>query len=348
MTTETAIIQLRTWFRAVGIVTENPERTGCLVVTDASGTKVEIVVDGDHGMVVSSKDILGRKVQHALTAFRRIQEALGYEPKDPVNRGTTPVKKLGNNEDFDLAAFRHTEFRRVPNDPAALERYADTIKNSVIRAFRIRRDSWNAMGFDKDDLTTYARVWATSYVGLYELRFSSHRDNCKLMFRYINQRFRELASKRSPMTVCAGQVVDCGDDKTNSFTKYGTPDGKNTTVVGLDGSRIEHSAVDDDDDYVERHRELNTHSKRARRDSAAEMLEAKLAAMDHTTMVLELQRVTLSHCAEWGAKKEAARRLATHAAKCEKCSLKVDKDATRTNLGSVDESITDAIEGHLT
>jgi len=186
---------LATWCQSSGI--KVLERNGTsLVVTDADGMErcVTLSIDGETGTYsVDVKRLTHRKLSTALAAFADLQVALGFKPSSPVNRGPVLDRKLSNGEDSDLAAFRHTEFRRVPNPSDEKLGSYQWLINQASKEF-FSRDQWRCQNhmLDIDDLKSHAAVWTCNFIGLYERADLTQTENDKLLHAYLIQRFNEF------------------------------------------------------------------------------------------------------------------------------------------------------------
>lgn len=127
-----------------------------------------------------------------LTAFQSILQAAGYDAMVPVDRGPMPSGRLQLADDFDSVTLRHTEFRRTPNCVAdQLRDYQSVMDVSLNTAWRRYRWIWQRFGLERDDLSTWAKVWTMSWLNEYST--PSKDENRRLLHTRLWQRFAELA-----------------------------------------------------------------------------------------------------------------------------------------------------------
>jgi hypothetical protein len=296
--------QLKTWLTAVGIAHE--DTPAGVVVTSKNGAKV---------VVNSSPELTGRDLKKSLEYFSAIQTSLGYEAKMPVNRGEIPTHKAHYGDEFDLVAMRQSEFRRTPNPSTArLREYDATINQSVWKFHRMNTQVCQDHVLEIADLKQYALLWTTNYIGLYEITNDSESERKRFLSQYLGQRFyefRKLLDKKGRNTLptldlafiaLRGQPFDFS----NKDAWYISED------RGFDLGNEGHH-----DEEPERKR---THAQRVtdRKDSTA-FLDQHLASMDHDQMVDVLMNAIKSDGIHDDARREAMRRLQSHAIGCVTC-----------------------------
>jgi hypothetical protein len=321
----TAVNVLRSWLTAIGVTHKPSKVRGCDICVDRrDGGVLEVqVVMGEEeknleGAVrVRAHEITGKASQKKLDAFWRVTDAAGYERKRPVDRGQEPElneqgnpKKLHYRDDFDLVAFRHTETRWSPDpDDSKWVQYKPTMEKVSWGFLKMNSKLCERVKFDIDDVMQYARMWLINYCARYEVPNPVHFDNERKCYRYLQQRFnndlRSLLLKKLRSTT--------PDAETVSIALFGTPDAD--PEVSPDGAEEEI-----DQDYIERHCELDTSTPQARRRSATAKLKELLEELPHDQLVDTLQRTAANESLDWTARKEAGRWLNAHEKGCKECS----------------------------
>jgi hypothetical protein len=338
-----AMNTLASWCQNSGIkvLERNAEH---LVVGDAEGTerRVTLAVDGGEPgpYTVDIKRLTSRKLSVGLAAFSELQVALGFQPQSPVSRGPVMDRKLSNGEDFELAAFRHTEFRRVPNPaPEKLASYQWLINQASKEFFS--RQQWRCQNhmLEIDDLKSYATVWTTNFIGLYERANLTQTENDKLLHVYLIQRFNEfrtilmkkersvLADLDSAHIALHGRPYDQRDLRGIGHGRRSDPSGGVGGGVGAVGSWDTAPEVEEEADFGE---DLYDDAKRALAEGAAQRaagsaqeLSERLAAMGHDQMVETLTAVIENGHIHPDARREAEKRLERHREECPACAALV-------------------------
>jgi len=125
----------------------------------------------------------------ALGAFWALTEAAGLGKPLPKFRQQSIA--LRAHEDNELCAMRHTEFRKVPNNASLFlrEDYQKIVSWAVSRFFMFNRSRMKKMGYEQDDLKTYAWVWVCNFHGLHRDVHASDRKNGSHLCNYLQQRF---------------------------------------------------------------------------------------------------------------------------------------------------------------
>jgi len=339
-----ALNTLASWCQNSGI--KVLERNAAdLVVGDAGGTERRVTLTFDGGetgaYTVDIKRLNSRKLSVGLAAFSELQVALGFQPSSPVSRGPVLDRKLSNGEDFELAAFRHTEFRRVPNPaPEKLASYQWLINQASKEFFS--RQQWRCQNhmLDIDDLKSYAAVWTTNFIGLYERTNLTQTENDKLLHTYLIQRFNEFRSilmkkERSVLADIDGAHIAL-HGRPYDYRDLG---GYNHGTGGLAGGSGGAGSFGSWDKAPETEKEedlgmeLDDDAKRVIAEGFAQRvagisqeLTELLAAMGHDKMVEILTAVTENDRIHADARREAEKRLERHAEECATCAPPVSTE----------------------
>jgi hypothetical protein len=252
-----------------------------------------------------------------------------------VDRGPIPKHKA---EDFDDVAWRHSEFRRVPNPPAwKLKAYEDVIGKTSWKFYRWNTTTCQDHGLDVDDLKSYARVWTCNYIGMYQISDDVDNENKRFLSNYLQQRFNEL---RKQLIARGRNVLPTLDE----------------AFIALHGRPYEYTQksdwITDDSDEgwdvaADEPEEEESHGRseglRGRRQRHAAELRERLGAMDHDEMVQALSMTVESDRVHMDARRAASKYLQGHAKKCKACFDKelprVDgDDSVPGNVPIVDEA----------
>lgn len=347
-----ALCQAVSWLEAVGI----PCRLdgADLILSRCNGGEVKVrlamapgePVDAQERITVLARDLASPKSDIALKAFHTITEAAGYGSPTPVDRGPEPIIRPRYLNDFELVGFRHREFRRAPNpDPKELLKYEKIMRQSCYRFINTNQDLCRRNCLMVEDLMTYARVYTTTYLGLYKVQVETTNDNVKKLKFHLNQRFGELVGtiKKKERNCLpspdAAQIAVMGKtiDENHSLEGF-SDDPMYPSTVAVSSS--------EDKGYLARHNELNIvrskeitetdwqamseqdkndywdGQRRAddqRRRNAANLLAKNLQQLPHDKMVQLLQDASLNQIIAPDARLEASRRLRLHRKNCEKC-----------------------------
>lgn len=321
----TAVNVLKSWLTAVGVPNNSSKIKGSDISVEVRGggtLEVQVVMGSEEKAVegavrVLAQEITGKASQKKLDAFWRVTDAAGYERQRPVDRGQEPElnekgnpKKLHYRDDFDLVAFRHTELRWSPDpDEAMWEQYKPTMEKVSWGFLKMNAKLCERAKYDIDDIMQYARMWLVIYCARYQIPNPIHFDNERKCYRFLQQRFnndlRSLMLKKLRSST--------PDAETVSIALYGTPDAD---------PEVSPDPVEEvvDEDYIERHCELDTSSETARRASAAAKLKELLDELPHDQLLDTLQRTAANEACDWTARKEAGRRLAAHEKECGECN----------------------------
>lgn len=325
-TTNRAMKQLTTWCQSVGIDVQNRNGTD-LEVLDSSGQKRNVAIvmserTPKNALFISAVDLTSRTIKDSFDAFKILQQELGFEPKLPVDRGPLPARKLANNEDLDLAAFRHTEFRRSPDPAPDKFKAYDAVMNRACRRFyrqnKIRCD--DHMLTVEDDLKSYAMVWMTNFCGLYELADKSQSENEGLLFTYLMQRFN---SDFREGLQCKERSEFAKLDDAYIGTRGQTYDYSNKASWYGDDPRIVQGeeASDEEVEYVDQSTTEGRVEVRIRAAVFGAELDERLSALGHDRMVELLTQAADNDRIHPDARAEAQKRLDAHVASCDACKV---------------------------
>ncbi len=335
-----ALNTLATWCQASGIKVLERNVTE-LAVEDAAGTeqRVTMATDGETGpYTVDIKRLTHRKLSIGLAAFAELQVALGFEAKSPINRGPILDRKLSNGEDSDLAAFRHTEFRRVPNpSDEKLGSYQWLINQASKEFFTSFQWLCQDHMLDIDDLKTHASIWTCNFIGLYERSELTQTENDKLLHSYLNQRFNEFRiilnnkARNELPSIDAAHIALHGRPYEHrdlgSHPHRGKEVMKGGGAVGCQGAWDVAPEREEEGDFGE---DLDDDTKRAIAENAAvraavsaqELLE-RLAELGHDKMVEVLTEKMESNRIHPDAQRLAEKMLESHKEGCTSCSSPV-------------------------
>ena len=157
-----------------------------------------------------SEDDLGiiAPIETALPVFWGITERAGVGKPQPKFRPQA-IGVLLPHEDNDLVAMRHTEFRKVPNNPAVFlrEDYQKIVSWAIARFYRFNSQQLKQLGYEPDDLRTYAWLYVMNFHGLWRDVHATDRKNGSSLCNYLQQRFfidfRKLMDRK-----CQNVLVD--------------------------------------------------------------------------------------------------------------------------------------------
>ncbi len=171
--------------------------------------QVDILIGGVPIFLDDSKvEALLAPVEDAMTAFWDITEKAGVGKPHPQFR---PQHKgaLAVHEDNDLVAMRHTEFRRVPNQPEIFNRqdYKKIVNWAAGRFYRFNKQQLMRLGYELEDLKTYAWLYTMNFHGLWRDVTADDEKNGKALCNYLHQKFftdfRRLVGRN-----CQNVIVD--------------------------------------------------------------------------------------------------------------------------------------------
>ena len=289
--------QLKTWLTAVEI----PFVDGPFRAMDKGGHLVPLILakntpDVNDGIVVSG--ITGRDLTRSLKAFGELQRNLGYLPKVPVDRGAAPEHQASYEDEFDLVAFRHSEFRRSPNPPPrALEAYRTVIEKSVWKFLRSNSHLCQDNMLSTDDLRTYAQVWTCNYIALYEVTNPSQDEKERYLAQFLGQRFSEFKKLWDKKARHMFPSLDDAFIGTHGGVPYdyGNKSNWTTTLTSVE----EPTAL---------------------KQGPIQSLDSQLESLGHDRMVEALLGAANNNRIHPDARAEASRRLRTHTNACSRCA----------------------------
>lgn len=197
-----AVSVAHSWLTAVGIPFKKSSIDGFDIdVEKPSGLMMEVAIADSlggipfGGIIVSAEALSSSNKGVALNAFHEITNAAGYGKPIPIDRGIDPDHKLNFDDEFELIAMRHREFRLAPNPPPeVMKKYEPTINNIVRHYYNSpkNRPLLVRIGYTEGDLKTYALVWAINYIHKYTIMNDAGDENIKLLTNHIKQRFNEF------------------------------------------------------------------------------------------------------------------------------------------------------------
>lgn len=167
------------------------------------------VLIGDTPYLITENDLgLVAPIDKALPIFWGITERAGVGKPKPQFRPQF-VGSLLPHEDNDLVAMRHTEFRRVPNNPEVFlrEDYKKIVSWAVSRFYRFNRQQLKQLGYEPEDLKTYAWLYVMNFHGLWRNVHATDKQNGANLCSYLHQRlfrdFRKLIDRK-----CQNVLID--------------------------------------------------------------------------------------------------------------------------------------------
>lgn len=331
-----AITQLKSWLTASGITTfvevgapadffvlksDSVGIVGVMVVTD-SDKRDRSKVD----MVLRAEEVMGRYIHRSIEIFHTLTEAAGYGRPTPTNRGQIAVhpnglpKNLSTVSDFELVSFRHKELRRVPNPaPEEIAKYHKFLESICWNFIKMNAALCSAVGLEHGDLMTYAMVYTTTFIGLYEKKDADHDENVRLLTTYVRQKLsalKRLSFDKMRSCTPSSDIVDAGvygnsilavnQQKDRSIRGFRLSDFERAHEVDMealiDASRSGKREKDEDEIRIEVTGELRK----------------KLRAMDHDPLVSALKKAAKHRDEE--VAKVALHRLDAHEKVCGICS----------------------------
>jgi hypothetical protein len=202
-----AVALLRSWLRNNGIpfaegltaptdlVVGVPPAVKCVHVTmGLKDTKPRL--EEPPGLNLDGNLICFGRQSEAIDEFWRLLAAIGIqEPLMPFERGHDIDNRRVNRErdGEDLIIFRHNTFARAPNPtPDQILVYQNVVGMATKVYWKRNRWLLKRLGFEYDEVLTYAWVWATSYIAHYETPPPEGDTNQKLVHSFLKQRFYEL------------------------------------------------------------------------------------------------------------------------------------------------------------
>lgn len=364
-----ALTQMTAWLKAAAIPVKASKTAGCdLVVTNANGQDVELKVGlsfddkrpaKDHLFVLAC-EVTSRHAPTALRAFQSVTVATGYGAPQPVDRGQAPAKKLSYEDNFELVAMRHQEFRKVPNpSKAELAKYDRVINKAISRFMYINSKicKRHLLGFE--DLKTYAQVWTCNYLGLYKVANPTNNDNEKKLYAHLCQRFsnfvdvflkkeRNCVPDAETLSIALfGRPVETAKARTARNAALGYEDFDADRPVEEEEELPEADQMDEileyatvaamdatiafmlnPDEPLEDKEEVEAQiSDAKRRKMAQAQLKAEFAKLPHDRLIEILTEASENEYLCYDARMEARKQLRLHVKSCEHCeALEVSAD----------------------
>lgn len=362
-----AVVQILTWMQVVKIPARRIHAEDAdLAVTKKNGGELKVKVaftdtevGPPDGVTVRAQQITNRYMVKALEAFSCITVAAGYGKLRPIDRGPDPEKKLSFEDNFELVAMRHKEFRKVPNLSAeALAGYNATINRAVRRSMYINKKIFARHGLEFSDLKTYAQIFTMNYDGLY--RVDDPEENQKKLYAHLCQRFLNfidvllkkerncIASSETASIAFLGmpyqkrnnrEIKNYEDEMSGWLTALATgeTDLESPPEDGIQDETDDLFEIDPDidlklgsamvvedqstDSMAEATREEKARlaEKAKRRKEAKTILREKLGSLKHDDMVTLLADAMSSSFLCYDARAEARKQLRLHRKSCEKC-----------------------------
>ncbi len=153
--------------------------------------QVDILI-GDTPVSIDEETALGLigTPDTALPVFWKITESAGVGKPEPKFRAQFTGSLLPH-EDNELVAMRHTEFRKVPNNPEVFLRqdYQKIVSWAVSRFYRFNRTQLSQLGYEIEDLRTYAWMYVMNFHGLWRDVHAHDKKNGSALCNYLQQRF---------------------------------------------------------------------------------------------------------------------------------------------------------------
>jgi hypothetical protein len=355
-----ALTQVGNWLKAAAIQARPSSTPGCdLTVKTADGRDLEIKVAlgpsderpaAEHLFVLAS-ELAHRTKAVAVRAFHSITEAAGHGRPLPINRGVDPAKKLSFEDNFELVAMRHKEFRKVPNPTAEeLKAFDKVIGKAVSRFLYINTKICRRHGLEFDDLKTYAQIWTCNYLGLYKVANPTNNDNERKLYAHLCQRFGNFVE------VLLKKERSCiPDPQTTSVALLGRP--YNGPSFSGTGRRLfqqeqgldegvefeaepehEEPAIDpdvytDEQTAADEEEKEQTVTDAKRRKLAQGLLRAEFSKLDHETLTYLLTEASENPALCPDARSEAKKQLRLHKASCGSCPKPQEEAAGAQALG---------------
>lgn len=363
-----AVLQVSNWLKAAGIKPGPSSIEGCDLAVKRLGERGELHIKiaagaddprpaADHLFVLAS-ELTHRSKAVALTAFHGITQAAGYGKPETLSRGPDPIKKLSFEDNFELVAMRHKEFRKVPNPSAEeLKQYEKVVNKAVSRFLYINTKICKRHGIDFDDLRTYAQIWTCNFLGLYKVAKPTNNDNERKLYAHLCQRFGNFVE------VLLKKERSCiPDSQTASVAIFGRPyeggrigtgrrvwhqeheadmhealeaelDAEvNVDLEGLEG--LTYDGMDQElaaltDDAAEEAEERQVNDLKRRKEAQA-TLKAEFSKLTHERLLFLLEEAANNGALCPDARSEARKQLRLHRESCASC-LKAQEELAGAN-----------------
>lgn len=327
-----ALCLITAWLEAIGISFEVeglPE--GSFDAMGPNGT-IRVSIQTEHPVVITADVLvlLSGSITHknrdvAMTEFHKLTERLGVGAPLPVDRGVAPAKRI-YGDDHDLTIMRHNQFRQCPNPPAhVFAKYEQVITTACRFFLKQNYRMCRKLGYDLDDLKSYARVWATNFYGTGRVINPKRDENERLLYKFLRQRFAEFHSQfvkreRSQLADRQTLQVALGIDFVTDTDTMRTVDGGLKAVQQPTPTADESAGLEE---YRRRTNQLDLSNDRERRKSASALLEKHLQSMPHDQRVAVLTEASQNPHMCPDTRKEARRQLRLHTESCDSCATAV-------------------------
>lgn len=177
--------------------------------------------DGDFGPDAEALADLAAPLDKAMPAFWVLTERAGYGRPVVVDRGSAP-DGVRYNDDPELVAMRHREFRQVANLPDHV--YKDQNYHRIInwycnKFFRSNYRLCQHAGYEVEDVKTYAWLYLTNFYGRWRHLDRKAFDaksysNGKMFCSYLQQRLysdlKPLLIRKSRNIVIDAETAELG------------------------------------------------------------------------------------------------------------------------------------------
>jgi hypothetical protein len=355
----TAVTITRSWLTACGIPHDKGGRSGVdLVVKASNGSSFDVAIIKDttppSGCIVVPASELTGKRSRAFAAFHRITSAAGYGLPIPVDRQEDPIGPDGkpfrprfDEAEFDLVAFRHREFRKCPDpSPEEWKDYMSVIEVAIKRFYTTNYTFLKQNGMELQDLTSFAMVWATNYIKLYQDSTKDIIQNRKLMHAHLKQRFSEfrtLLYKKNRSCIpdrdvaeiaLTGNIEDGNRQAGRGTDLMAWPARQETPGEALQEAVDEELDLEAEDNYQRNlaveavlggKKPKATASEKTRRRKGQRRLRQALATLDHDALLKALGEASENKALCFDAQHEARRQLRVHQRACEACKAAAPK-----------------------
>lgn len=217
------------------------------------------------GLQMRPHVILSQNLSTFNWGLNKLLTGAGFEQAHWHGRGPPPKTRV-YGDDMDRVIFRESVFRRTINP--APEIWAD-LKNVIdIRSkvfWRINERLCVSLGFDLDDLMTYARVWTVNFwcTGR-KVEPLGPSENKKMLQNFLNQRFQEFYQQMSEkrgraVNFTASDVAMAMGVEFRSDSDRGNPNGP----LSADAMGPKAVAVDQDffKDWVPSYRHMSPNDR---------------------------------------------------------------------------------------
>lgn len=174
--------------------------------------QVDVLIGDTPFRITEEMLVLTGAIDAALPVFWMITERAGVGKPKPTFRPQFKGALLPH-EDNDLVAMRHTEFRKVPNNPEVFlrEDYAKIVSWAVSRFYRFNRLQLKQLGYEPEDLRTYAWMYVMNFHGLWRDVKATDTKNGSALCNYLQQRFftdfRKLIDRKSQNVLVDAETV---------------------------------------------------------------------------------------------------------------------------------------------